>query len=321
MLLTTEGKKEFLKTKFHQMFNIDLKNEININEDNIVKFVNFVLPLSKLNEYYDINAFKKFLNDNYNNVIFTPTDNLDVIYDYEFYQGVYFIRLKPFSKKICMHIIPKKYDASNTGSNSPLLFFKNSKHNIDETNFTNTSEYERLNTCRNINLYYKESVEKFSNGFYKFNIKQHTQDIKNLQINLGYGYNNTNPTEKKWHITGIIDESDEQGQTIPSSDFTEFNSSLVDVNSDGRLNYTNKILQQKIKNHQIDWDDFFDCVGGFNNPHDVSIYNNDIGCNSAENNFLLQNMYHKTLKYFNDDLYIEENEQHLLIDWIEIREE
>ena len=88
MLLTTEEKKEFLKTRFHQFFDIELKNTIEIDENSIEQFVNFVLPLSKLNEYYDIDNFKVFLNNDYNNVIFTPADNTDIIYDYEFYQGV-----------------------------------------------------------------------------------------------------------------------------------------------------------------------------------------------------------------------------------------
>ena len=57
MLLTIEGKKEFLKTRFHQFFDIELKNTIEIDENSIEQFVNFVLPLSKLNEYYDINSF------------------------------------------------------------------------------------------------------------------------------------------------------------------------------------------------------------------------------------------------------------------------
>lgn len=275
MLLTTEKKKEFLKTRFHQFFDIELKNTININESNIEHFVNFVLPLSKLNEYYDINDFKKFLNNNYNNVIFTPSNNSDIIYDYEFYQGVYFIKMKPFSKKIRMHIIPKKYNASNTASNNPILFFKDNQYEITENIFSCSDEYKRINSFKNINLYYKLSQELPSNGFYKFNIKDKTKDIKNLQINLGYAYNDTNPTDKNWHVTGIIDESNEIGQLIEPNEFTGFNEALVDVNSDNRLDYTNKILQQKITNNQIDWDNLYIHNGGFNNTHIPSILHNN----------------------------------------------
>ena len=289
MLLTIEGKKEFLKTRFHQFFDIELKNTIDIDENSIEQFVNFVLPLSKLNEYYDINNFKVFLNNDYNNVIFTPANNTDIIYDYEFYQGVYFIRMKPFSKNIRMHIIPKKYNAS--ASNNPILFFKNNRYEITENIFSCSNEYKRLNSFKNINLYYQENQELPSNGFYKFDIKDKTNGMKNLQINLGYAYNDTNPTDKNWHITGIIDESNEDGERITPNEFTEYNESLVDANSDNRLDYTNKILQQKIKNNQIDWDDLYSHNGGFNNPHIPTILYDT----SAE--ILLQ--YHET----SDDTY------------------
>lgn len=291
MLLTTEEKKEFLKTRFHQFFDIELKNTIEIDENSIEQFVNFVLPLSKLNEYYDIDNFKVFLNNDYNNVIFTPADNTDIIYDYEFYQGVYFIRMKPFSKNIRMHIIPKKYNASNTASNNPILFFKNNQYEVTENIFSCSDEYKRLNSFKNINLYYQENQELPSNGFYKFDIKDKTKGMKNLQINLGYAYNDTNPTDKNWHITGIIDESNENGERITPNEFTEYNESLVDANSDNRLDYTNKILQQKIKNHQIDWDDLYTHNGGFNNPHIPTILYDT----SAE----IISQYHET----SDDMY------------------
>ena len=176
MILADEGKKDFLKTKFHQYFDITL-SDISIEEKNIEQFVNFVLPLETLNQEYDMDRFKKYLNDEYNNVIFTPTDNPEVIYDYEFYQGVYFIRLKPFSINIRMHIIPKKYDASSTATH-PILFFKDNKQTIDENNFECTNKYERLEDTHPINLHYKENAEAPSNGMYKFDIKEHTRNIK-----------------------------------------------------------------------------------------------------------------------------------------------
>lgn len=302
MILTEEGKKDFLKTKFHQYFDITLSSDISIEETNVEQFVNFVLPLEALNEEYDMSSFKKYLNDDYNNVIFTPANDSTIIYNYEFYQGVYFIRLKPYSKYIRMHIVPKKYDASNTKTH-PILFFKDNKQNIDENVFTCSDEYNREEE-HPVNLHYQEENIKTSNGMYKFNIKQHTQNMRNLQINLGYSY--ISPTDnfnKIWHITGVLDESDENGNIIPYSEFTEFNSTLCDANCDNNADFTNKILEQKIKQNEIDWSDLYKHNGGFNNPHSVN------------------KLYHKTLKYFNDDLYIEENGYYHLVNWIEIKEE
>ena len=302
MILADEEKKDFLKTKFHQYFDITL-SDISIEEKNIEQFVNFVLPLETLNQEYDMDRFKKYLNDEYNNVIFTSADDPEVIYDYEFYQGVYFIRLKPFSINIRMHIIPKKYDASSTATH-PILFFKDNKQTIDENNFECTNKYERLEDTHPINLHYKENVEAPSNGMYKFDIKEHTRNIKKLQINLGYSYiEPTDSINKIWHLTGIIDESDNHGNPIPQEEFTEWNESLMDGNCDNNSNFTNKILQQKLVSNQIDWDDIYQHEGGFDNPHELGT------------------LYHKTLKYFNDDLYIEENGLYHLVDWIEIKEE
>lgn len=300
MLLNEEGKKEFLKTKFHQFFDIRLQEIESINENGIEQFVNFVLPLEKINEYFILSEIRKIFNDDYNNVIFTPADDYESIYKYEFYGDRFFIRMKPFSTVIRMHIVPKKYDASNATTDDNLLFFKDKKQKINNKNFSCTAEYKRQG--KNINLYYQEQTEKPSNGFYKFDIKKYTQNMRNLQINYGYSYNDTNPTNKIWHLTGIIDESDEQGNKITSDNFTEFNSSLVDANCDNRLNKTNKIIQLKIDN-QIDWENYYTDSGGFNNRHGINT------------------VYHKTLKYFNDDLYTEENSQYYLVDWVERREE
>ena len=69
MILADEGKKDFLKTKFHQYFDITLSN-ISIEEKNIEQFVNFVLPLEALNQEYDMDKFKKYLNNEYNHHYF-----------------------------------------------------------------------------------------------------------------------------------------------------------------------------------------------------------------------------------------------------------
>lgn len=301
MFLNDEGKKEFLKSKFHRYFDIS----INIGGANTnifsEQFVNFVLLKETVRNYcntIDIDL-DTLLNEESNNIIFTPKES-DEIYHYEFYKNVYFIRLKPFSKNIRMHIIPKKYNASDTKTN-PILFFKDAKQTINDSNFSKTEEYERRDSS-NINLYYKEDTEKISNGFYKFDIKDKTKGMTNLQINLGYSYNDTNPTNKIKHMTGIIDESDENGNRITPEEFTEYNITLIDINADNRLDHTNKIVQPNITSNEIDWDDLLEYQGGFDNSHPI------------------ETVFHKTLKYFNDDLYIEEGGQYHMVEWTERRE-
>ena len=224
MILTKEGQKEFLKSRFHQFFDIKLKNIVNIDyestndseinfellnnntdieiSDNVNNYlatngidkikeesiilqpVNFVLPISELNDKYDMEALKKYFNPQYNNVIFTPSDNYDIIYDYECYQQVYFIKMSIFSNNIRMHIVPKKYDASNTKTN-PILFFKDNEVNITEGyNFFHSDNYNRDEDIENnVNLVYNNNNADNQFGFYKFDIKKHTKYFNNLQIN------------------------------------------------------------------------------------------------------------------------------------------
>ena len=304
MLLNNEGKIEFLKTKFHQYIDIALTEDETLNEDNIHQFVNFVLPIQKINEYLDFDSLEKFFNEDFNNVIFTPKDSSDEIYSYECYQKVFFIKMKPFSKNIRMHIIPKKYDASDS-----VLFFKDSKQKISSSNFKcTTAQYKRKTNENNVNLYYKKDSVEPSCGTYKFKIKDFTRNMKNLQINMGYSYNDTNPSDVITHYTGILDVSDENGKGISSSRFTEFNSSLIDVNCTNIPDvgdYTDEIWQATLETVQhtsdTNWSNFQICEGGLTNQHTTNT------------------LYHKTLKYFNDTLYIEENNQYHIAHWNELR--
>lgn len=297
MLLTNEGKKEFLKSNFHPYFDISLST--NIKEENINGFVNITIPLEKLNEFNDMEALSFLFNEEYNNVIFTSDDNS--IFKYEIYQDVYFIRMEPFSSVLRMHIIPKKYDASDTQSNTPILFFKERKETIDENVFSCTEQYERKEDGAPINLYYTEEEKESSNGIYKFDIKKYTRDFKRIQINSGYSYNNTNPTNEINHLTGILDESDQNGNT--TENFNEWNISLMDANYDNLSSFTNVAKPQKLENNTITWPTdttpYPDNNTGFNNPHTIN------------------QKYHKTIKYFNDDIYIEENGNYLNADWNE----
>lgn len=306
MLLTDQGKREFLNSNFHQYFDISLITNI---EDGVMEqTVNLTLSLEDIGEMIDLESFKElYLNEGYNNVIFTPADNNTDIYDYEFYGGVYFIKMRPFAKEIRMHILPKKYDASNRLSNSPVLIFKEKLETINEDNFECTDNYERRDTPNPVNLYsLSDSDESMNNdsGIYMFDIKKYTKNFNCLQINLGYSYNDTSSPNHNWHFTGVVDHSNEYGETINPNEFTEFNLSLMDANSDSILDKTNKILQQHKTNNGIDWNNVYEHSGGF----DVD-----------DGRHLLNKKYHKTLKYFNDDLYIEEEGKYHIVDWIENR--
>ena len=301
MLLNTDGQLEFLKSNFHQYFDIELQTDI--QETNTIQFVNFVLKLDDINELYDLSKINKFFNEDHTNVIFTSDDNQH-IFKYEFYQDVFFIRIEPFSKNIRLHIIPRKYDASSTKTDYPLLIFKDNKQTIDNNVLSHTSQYKRDEEGYPINLYYDAETYQSSNGIYKFNIKNKTKNFKNLQINMGYSYNEHNPQNpiKIKHYTGVLDTSDESGQSV--STWTEFNDTLIDANLDGydeaplqdNTRTTDTVLQV---NPDLNIRHRYDV--GLINPHSIDT------------------LYHKTIKYFNDDIYVEENKKYMNVDWQEIR--
>lgn len=300
MLLNDEGKLNFIKDNFHQYFDITITSDI--VPENVNEFVNFVLPIEKIDTYdfENENGLRKFFNNDFNNIVFTANDN-ETLFKYEVYKKVFFIRMPFYCDVIRMHIIPKKYDASDEKSETPLLFFKADKNDINEDNFFCTSQYERREDKKNINLYYKEGSKSSSEGIYKFDIRKYTKNLKNLQINSGYSYNETNPTDEINHYTGVLDESDEHGE--PTESLTEFNITLMDANYDEISNFTNTIKSQELNNNQIIWptntNPYPDSQNGFNNPHSINT------------------IYHKTIKYFNDDIYIEEDNNYLNADWDE----
>ena len=312
MILNEEGKREFLQSNFHQYFDIILQADI--TENDVTQFVNYTLPLTYIDTLYDLEGLKPFFNDDFTNVIFTNEDD-SVIFRYEFYQGIYFIRLQPFSKKIRMHLIPKKYDGSENHTLSSILIFKDQDVSINDSNFSHTNQYDRDANGSPINLYYNQANRQSSNGFYKFNIKDKAKYFTNLQINMGYAYNDSNPTYNEEnpydmdiiHYTGVIDESDYTGAILNPSDFTEWNQSLMDANYDNVSTFTNTSKLQTISNGAIQWptdgipydDGEENHILGFDNPHTVGV------------------LYNKVIKYFNDDIYIEENGKYLNQSWKE----
>lgn len=299
MLLNNEGKKEFIKSNFHQYFDITLTGSI--EADNVV-FGNFVLSLENIDKYYSLNDISKFFNDNYNNVIFSSRNN-EHIYRYEFYQGVYFIRIEPFSKFIRMHIIPKKYDASNTLTN-PVLLFKDRDYEIDEENYIHQDVYTRNPNGNPINICYTGDTIVPSRCIYQFDIRDKTRNLHALQINMGYRYpsNCSHDNGVIKHYTGIMDESDEHGKA--SELLTTFNDTCVDVNDNPM---SELVILEKGSRQILTWDD---------NPV-YNVYHDDT---EVSNEHHMNTLYHKTLKYLNDDLYMEENNKTLFREWEEINQ-
>ena len=305
MLLAKEGQFEFINNHYHPFFEINIQNDLlkNITKTSYFDFVNLVLKVDDLggDNKYDVGKLLQLFNDEQNNVVFTSKDNKE-IYQYECYKGVFFIRINSYTfgtnEPIRLHIIPKKYDASSTKTAFPLLIFKDTPQAIKEGTVIITKPYETHNK-ESINLFYTEEDKTTCLGYYQFDIRDKAKNLNILQINLGYSYNDTNPTNELRHLTGVLDISDINGEIIRDRSFTEFNKTLVDANYDNVANFPRTITEVKQENGLIKWPTKTQFQNGLTDTHTINT------------------VYHKTLKYFNDDLYTEENGNYMILDWIE----
>lgn len=338
--LNYNQKLEFLTSGFHQYLLIHLDTGNNIQGNIPTSFVNVTLKLEDLgggngSSAWGINKRKDFINSTYDNVLFTPASNFENIYQYEFYKDVYYIRAKPFEDVIAMHILPKNLKAAdkilkfkdadgiqertqvnyNMSKNTIYMRFKSidlNNNNITENRPISAKPYPKFHkfgTGDIKKLYQKHrdaewTAENYINSYgeYQFNISSWAKRLMNVQINAGYAYNDSSPiastTNNPYaiHYTGIKDKTNNQ---------VEDRAVLMDANYDNIANKTNNIQQMEFYRSgsskelrfptSLEQDAFTE---GFDNPH----------TNSTKT-------FHKTIKYFNDILYTEEDGQFVIGEW------
>lgn len=267
----------------------------------------------------DISTLSPFFNTDMNNVVFTPKNNLDKIYRYEYYKGVYYIKLQPYSKKITMHLLPKYYDCSDN-----VLIFRDNE--IKSENIRKTDDYYHFKSQSPINSYFMVNnvirdrtspdiseqqyspTDSFCEFFY--DISNRTKSFKNLQICSGYRYNNSTPYFSV-HFTGIRDNTNIQ---------VEDRCTLIDANFDNIENVLlngeqiDSIEANNITQYYYD-DEFYI-------PKNPMISYARYNINHLEN---IERLYHKNLKYINDTLYSEErnlnNKKYTIANWNDISDD
>ena len=317
--LNKDQKEEYLSSNFHQYLIITLNNDDEMPENS---FVNVAITLEDLDwdtkdelNRSGLGRFSEYVNtETFANFLFTPEDDFQTIFDYEYYQEVFFIRLKPYTNKIAMHILPQKYEGFI--ENDVLLF-------RDSPIEPNMHQYYKNHESPNVNLYYQYQLDsadagdrplsldppkfsKFSDkhtyynynnghwqqdpyqdtyGEFDFDISPLTINIDSIQINAGYKYNESTSDKNIVHYTGIYDNKAVGSQKAV----------LIDANYDGESSYTNVITQltwnndtNELKFPQDSADAYQDL--GFDNTHIGNI----------------GKLFHKTIKYWNDTIFISE---------------
>lgn len=235
-----------------------------------------------------------YFNSELTNVVFTPRDDITKIYQYEVYKGVYYIKLQPFSQNIRMHLLPKSYDCSNE-----ILILKD---DMTKPNIIKSDDYYYFENGNPINSYYIENGEirdreNISDRTYNINdweetfcdfsydIKNSTKTFKNLQICMGYRYNNSTPFYSV-HFSGVRDNTNVQ---------IKDRCTLIDVNFDEIENKSNNITQYHYtQNKELYLP---------KDPRDIKEPNTYIDIDHVS---IIGETNHKILKYINDFLYSEE---------------
>lgn len=293
MLLPKEEKQRIATSVFHETIDLELSSNSIPNE--IKSFVNLVIDIDDID--YNVDPL---LNEDKNNVFFTPFGSSD-IYQYEYYNGAYFIRMNPFAQKITMHFVPKKYDASNTDAEDSILLFKDTPNEIENATINMTSEYTK-DSNKIKNIFNTESDSPNQAIQYNFSVKNRTKGLKKIQINAKYSYDETSSSIN--HMTGLLDLSNMYQQDLSVEDLTPWNSSLIDFVTEDK----NKVFQLPCstlkrslgEDWAISWVPNNCISSGENNLHTIG-----------------SNKYKRTLKYFNDSLYIEDGNIYTIQPWTE----
>lgn len=249
-----------------------------------------------------INALSSYFNQDMTNIVFTPSNDLNTLYRCEVYKGIIYVKLNPFSQQIRMHLFPKYYDCTNN-----VLIFRDDM--IEKETVTKSSDYRHY-LHSGINSYYLDNGEirnrndipieereyeesKWDSTFcdFSYNISEETKSFDNLEICAGYKYNNSNPFYSI-HYTGVRDTTNVN---------VDDRCTLIDANYD---ELTGKKTNNITKYH-YDGEFYID-------KNDIK---KDYGNINHINN--IDKVYHKKLKYINDNLYSEENRQYAFAYWEE----
>lgn len=320
--LNEEQKKEYLSSGFHQYLIIDILNKQKMTKN---QPANLVITLSDLDwdtqgtdDETGLGRLANFVNKTFSNFLFTPKNDFSKIFQYEYYQGSFFIRMEPYTPQIVMHILPQKYEGFKSGD---VLFFKDTRVTPIKHHY-----YRTHSNKPNINLYYQHQVDgvaagdrplslnpvkfsKFSNKFtyinyltesstweqknymdtygeFDFDISEATENLDKIQINAGYQYNESSSDKNVIHYTGIYDNHSIDSQRAV----------LIDANYDGEnANFTNVITQ-------LEWNQNSSQTSF---PQTEAKAYNNLGFNNSHLHNIGKTFF-KTIKYWNDDIFISE---------------
>ena len=240
---------------------------------------------------------------NYDNIIFTPYNDIDTIIPYEYYNGVFYLELPRFYRNICLHLVTKYYDATD---NVALI---TTEDIIDYINNPNTAEEKWLNSANRTS-----DKVNILNGLGRYLIDIHelseqkalkeessikVEDLlkaEGLSIEIDVFYKYTGNIQE--NQIGIIDTNDRGYTSSQTASKYEDQKTLIE-NNKNLSNSTNQIITATRNQENIKIDAAFT----YSNPSS----SNDTIKLSA--NHQTDATYELIVKYINDNIYIEEYNQ------------
>ena len=281
------------------------------------------------NAYDDLLKMSLYFNSDMSNIVFTPQNDSTKLYRYEVYKGVMYIRMEPFSDKIRMHILPKGYDCTNQ-----LLFFKDNMVEKRKPVLQDDSRSYKVYDIDDINAYFQEGGEDRDRTSaqsaqppydetgvertfceFDYDISKEAKSYENIQICSGYNYNHTSPYYAI-HYTGVKDEEENRAP--------EDRCTLIDGNMDEVKDKTNIITHMVYDdNNSPEWNDDIISFPPYNDIPVLCKFGSTEKYHTNDENLYIT--HHKIIKYFNHDMYTEEdinyttseNNNHCYAEWKE----
>ena len=246
---------------------------------------------SGANNWSPLSIYQKYTsNSDFTNVIFTPFDTktdspiTDIIIPSEYYNGVFYLEMPRFYRTISMHLLTNYYDASD----DVVLF--HTENIIDYVKKNPTSWMARVSQ-EGKNMDEISITADNEIGRYLIPLPQHLRRIPSLEIDMFYQY--TDEHGISTNQIGVIDTSirgyKRQDGTDDMDKEYEDQKTLINTNDD-----IDKIVTSAERNpnqNNIQQDNYF-------------IYtesDDKFETNAIESD----KVYEATVKYINDNIYIE----------------
>lgn len=281
---------EFLDSQsiFVEIFDDAKREEIPIiqNETVNVKIVENDIKLL-LGEKEQAEYSKYIDSTNYNNIIFTPTDDLDTIIPYEHYNRVFYLKMPCFFRTISMHILTKYFDAEDN------VILLNTEDIVNIVNNTpNTWIKDESKTVSRSSQ--KIDINGNSYGRYLIPLPDNIKSMESIEIDVFSKYTTTSHNH---HQIGIIDTDDRDFDLSNTTDrYKEQISLIYNKQKPTGIDSSIQITKATRTKDNINTDDAFIFSSAANATEFMNI----------TTPFQKDYNYESIIKYHNDNLYIEE---------------